>query len=200
MRSLTPLQHDRMPGQFQLLSEKLDQRDVRFSFNRRCTEFDLNRAVMFANDAVDPRIGKYVNAQNCHLADHMRAEVKLLDEFWRRRPLSAFMKARHLYLILSVLGFVIPYSQLVPWLLEHGFNLNLLFRELFANRISAFFAMDVIVSAIVLIWFIQSEGKRLRMRLLWLPTIGTLIVGVSFGFPLFLFLRQLTLDRATTRA
>ena len=110
------------------------------------------------------------------------------------------MKARRVYLILCVLGFVIPYSQFVPWLLEQGLNVGLFFRELFANRISAFFAMDVIVSAIVLIWFIQSEGKRLRVRLLWLPTVGTLVVGVSFGFPLFLFLRQVTLDRTTARA
>jgi len=110
------------------------------------------------------------------------------------------MKARCVYLILCVLGFIIPYSQFVPWLLEHGLNLNLLFCELFANRISAFFAMDVIISAIVVIWFIQSEGKRLRVKFLWLPTIGTLIVGVSLGFPLFLFLRQVMLDRTTTRA
>ena len=76
------------------------------------------------------------------------------------------MKARHFYLVCCVLGLVLPYSQFVPWLLEHGLNITLFFRELFANRISAFFAMDVIVSAIVLIWFIQSEGKRLRVRLL----------------------------------
>ena len=110
------------------------------------------------------------------------------------------MKARYFYLILCVFGFILPYSQFVPWVLEHGFNVGLFLRELFANRISAFFAIDVILSAIVLIWFIQIEGKRLRMRLLWLPTIGTLIVGVSFGFPLFLFLRQLMFDRTTAEA
>lgn len=110
------------------------------------------------------------------------------------------MKPRHFYLICCVLGLILPYSQFVPWLMQHGLNVTLFFHELFANRISAFFAMDVIVSAIVLIWFIQSEGQRLRVRLLWLPTLGTLVVGVSFGFPLFLFLRQLTLDRTTARA
>jgi hypothetical protein len=110
------------------------------------------------------------------------------------------MKARHFYLICCVLGLLLPYSQFVPWLLEHGLNIRLFFHELFANRISVFFAMDVIISAIVLIWFIQSEGKRLRVRLLWLPTLGTLLVGVSLGFPLFLFLRQMTLDRTTARA
>ena len=110
------------------------------------------------------------------------------------------MKPRHFYLICCVLGLLLPYSQFVPWLMEHGLNVTLFFRELFANRISACFAMDVNVSAIVLIWFIQSEAERLRVRLLWLPTVGTLVVGVSFGFPLFLFLRQMTLDRTAAPA
>ena len=110
------------------------------------------------------------------------------------------MKTRHFYLICCVIGLVLPYSQFVPWLLEHGLNFTFFFRELFTNRISAFFATDVIVSAIVLIWFIQSEGKRLQVRLLWLPTIGTLVVGVSFGVPAFSFLRQVVLDRITARA
>jgi hypothetical protein len=99
-----------------------------------------------------------------------------------------------------VLGLLLPYSQFVPWLLEHGLNITLFLRELFANRISAFFAIDLIVSALVLIWFVQSEGKRLRVRLVWLPIVGTLVVGVSFGLPLFLFLREVTLDRTTARA
>ena len=110
------------------------------------------------------------------------------------------MKARHFYLVCCVLGLLLPYSQFVPWLLEHGLNVGLFFRELFANRISAFLAIDVIVSAIVLIWFIQIEGKRLRVPLLRLPMVGTLVVGVSFGFPLFLFLRQVTVDRTIARA
>jgi uncharacterized protein DUF2834 len=105
------------------------------------------------------------------------------------------MKLRHFYLIFCVIGFILPYSQFVPWVFEHGLNLELLFRELFANRISAFFALDVIVSAIVLLSFIQSEGRRMRIQLLWLPMLGTVFVGVSLGLPLFLYLRQLQLDR-----
>ena len=124
--------------------------------------------------------------------------MNLLDGFWGRMRWYAAIKARHL--ICCVLGLILPYSQFVPWLLEYGLNVALFIHELFVNRISAFFAIDVIVSAIVLIWFIQSEGKRLRVRLLWLPTLGTLVVGVSFGFPLFLFLRQCTLDRTAARA
>ncbi len=108
------------------------------------------------------------------------------------------MKLRHLYLLFAVLGLVLPYSQFIPWLAgHHALNMSIFLRDLFANRISAFFAMDVVVSAVVLISFIQTEGKRLAMRLLWLPILGTLFVGVSLGFPLFLYQRQLQLERAS---
>ena len=40
----------------------------------------------------------------------------------------------------------------------------------------------------------RSEGKRLGMRLLWLPILGLCAVGVSFGFPLFLYLRERVLE------
>ena len=46
-----------------------------------------------------------------------------------------------------------------------------------------------------LLLFIQSEGRRLRMRFLWLPMLGTVLVGVSLDLPFFLYLRQLELDR-----
>ncbi len=85
----------------------------------------------------------------------------------------------------------------MPWLFEHGLDLSLFFGELFANRVAGFFAMDVLVSAIVLIIFVQVEGRRLGIRGLWLPVVGTLLVGVSFGLPLFLYLRQIQLDRSS---
>jgi Protein of unknown function DUF2834 len=108
------------------------------------------------------------------------------------------MKLRYLYLVFCLLGLLLPYSQFMPWIMEHrGLNMPLFIRDLFANRISAFFAFDVIVSAIVLILFIQSEGRRLGIRRLWLPTLAVFLVGVSLGLPLFLYLRQLQLDRGT---
>jgi Protein of unknown function DUF2834 len=106
------------------------------------------------------------------------------------------MKLRYLYLGFCLFGLLLPYSQFILWLWEHhALNMSLFVRDLFANRISGFFALDVIVSAIVLICFIQTEGSRLGVRLLWLPTLAVLLVGVSLGLPLFLYLRQLQLDR-----
>ena len=108
------------------------------------------------------------------------------------------MKLRHAYLMLCVLGFLLPYSQFVPWVMEHGFNLSLFFHDLFANRIGAFFGMDVLVSAVVLVVFARTEGRRLNLPGRWLPVLAVVLVGVSLGSPLFLYQRQAYLDRTTS--
>ncbi|HKP03379.1 MAG TPA: DUF2834 domain-containing protein [Chthoniobacterales bacterium] len=104
------------------------------------------------------------------------------------------MRLRHVYLALCLPGLVLPYWKLVPWIIDHGLNLTLLCQELFATRIGAFFGLDVVVSAIVLFVFVATEGRRLAMPRLWLPILATLLVGVSLGLPLFLYLRQRRLD------
>lgn len=98
------------------------------------------------------------------------------------------MKA--LYLGLCVLGTVLPYSQFIPFLLEHGLDMRLFLEQLFATRIGAFFGMDVIVSSLVLWVFVFAEGRRLRIRHLWVPIAANLAVGVSLGLPLFLYMRE----------
>jgi hypothetical protein len=107
------------------------------------------------------------------------------------------MQVRVRYLILCIVGFILPYSQFVPWVLAHGIDARLFVHKLFSNRIGGFFGLDVIVSAFVLIPFILTEGRRLRMNHLWAPVVGTLCVGVSFGFPLFLLMREPDLRQAT---
>ena len=100
------------------------------------------------------------------------------------------MKSRHLYIALCVAGTVLPYSQFVPFVREHGFDMRLFVDQLFATRISAFFALDVIVSAVVLWTFVFVEGSRRGVKRLWMPIAASLIVGVSLALPLFLYLRE----------
>ena len=106
------------------------------------------------------------------------------------------LRLRHVYIALCVVGILLPYSQLVPWLVQHGPDLPLVLQQLFANRIGGFFGFDVIVASVVLWVFVFAEGGRLGMRHLWLPVVASLLVGVSLGLPLFLYLRQLHLDNA----
>jgi len=99
------------------------------------------------------------------------------------------------YTVGVVLGTGLPYLQFAVWLREHGLDVRAFAHAVYSNPISAFAWLDVLVSAIVLLVFIVAEGRRLGMRLLWLPILATLTVGVSCGLPLFLLMRQARLEQ-----
>lgn len=101
-----------------------------------------------------------------------------------------------LFLIVAILGAVLPLSYLMPFLAANGLDLRLFFNQLFQNNISAFFGVDVIVSAVALWLFVFSEGRRRRMKHLWVYLLFTLLVGVSLALPLFLFFRERNLSAA----
>lgn len=100
-----------------------------------------------------------------------------------------------IYLILFIAGTILPCSQLIPFLGEHGLDMQLFVQQLFANRISGFFGLDVVVSSVVFWVFVYSEGTRLKMRGLWIYIACNLLVGVSMGLPLFLMMRESKLNR-----
>ncbi|NUM45909.1 MAG: DUF2834 domain-containing protein [Anaerolineales bacterium] len=101
------------------------------------------------------------------------------------------LKPKALYLALAILGFILPYAQFIPWLMEHGVNIPLLFAEILGSRLSAFAWLDVIISALALLVFIGKDGRKARVPYLWLPILGTFLIGVSFGLPMFLYLREM---------
>ena len=104
---------------------------------------------------------------------------------------------KNVYLGLCVLGVVLPYWQFLPWAAQNGLNLPLFVRQLFANRIGAFFGMDVLVSAVALLVFVRFENSRTRIPGRWLPLIAVLTVGVSLALPLFLYLRERALEQSS---
>ena len=105
------------------------------------------------------------------------------------------MSRKATYLLLAVVGTLVPYLSFVPWLIDHGLDISRMVEELFANRISAFFGLDVFVSAIVLWVFIAFEGRRAGVRHTWAPIAASLAIGVSAGLPLFLYLRESALGK-----
>jgi hypothetical protein len=101
-----------------------------------------------------------------------------------------------LYLLLLVIGTVLPYSQLVAFAGEHGFAPAVFFEQLFANRVAAMNALDVLISSAVLWVFVYAEGARLGMKHLWVYVVANLLGGVSVGLPLFLLMREVRLEQA----
>jgi Terpene cyclase DEP1 len=107
------------------------------------------------------------------------------------------MRPKSLYLVLCLAGTVIPYSQLVPFLRQHGLDFRLFLEQLFANRVSGFFGLDVLLSSVVLWALVLIEGRRAGVKHLWAPIAANLAVGVSLGLPLFLYLRERRLENST---
>jgi len=99
-------------------------------------------------------------------------------------------KSTFLFGALAIVGTALPLAQLLPWLMENGLNRELFSQGLFASPISSFFAWDVIISGVVLVCLILSEGRRLQMNWLWLPITAGVLVGVSCGLPMFLAMRS----------
>jgi hypothetical protein len=109
------------------------------------------------------------------------------------------MRSKHVYLGLSIIGTIVPWLAFVPFLRTPGAGPGLFVSQLFATPVSRFFACDVIVSSVVLWTFVLREGRRRGMSGLWAPLAANLLVGVSLGLPLFLYLRELQREGVRSR-
>jgi hypothetical protein len=94
-----------------------------------------------------------------------------------------------LYVIVATMGVVLPYAFFVPFPLDTVW-ISASVEQMFANRITSFFSMDVIVSTLAVLLRTFSEGRRHDMKHLWVYPVANLTVGVSLALPLFLLMRE----------
>lgn len=109
-------------------------------------------------------------------------------------PLSS-RTMQGVYLALAGIGYLAPG---VPMLLESARSGNVLFWtdpqrtivELFANRTSTAFALDLAAAVVVALVWITREARRLGMGRVWGYWVLTLLFGLGGTLPLFLFFRE----------
>ena len=102
---------------------------------------------------------------------------------------------RLFYVVMCVIG-TLPLWPFVHWLQDNTFHPLLVIHEAMQNGVSAAGWLDIIITYVVLIAFIVVEGRRVGMKRLWLPILGSTFIGLSFGFPFFLWMREGHLDRS----
>lgn len=105
------------------------------------------------------------------------------------------MKQGTFYLILCIPGVLIPWAFLIGFLGVPEPTISLFFTSIFANHVSSAVAGDLLTSGVVFFIFLFYEGRRLNMKNLWLFVPATLLVGLSFGLPLFLYFRAKRLEQ-----
>ena len=93
------------------------------------------------------------------------------------------------YLGLAFVGAEVPCSFMGQFILTHGLDFSEFKTQMWAAPISSFTGAAFVIVSLVNLFFVWGEGRRLKIKGLWLPLLATLLVGVSCGLPLFLYLR-----------
>jgi Terpene cyclase DEP1 len=114
-------------------------------------------------------------------------------------PNSSFIS--RLYLILAVVGFVVPNTVTLIESVQTG---NILFwtdparttSELFVNRTSTAFALDLFATALVALIWMTREAARVGIERVWRFWVLTLLFGLGGTFPLFLYYRERQLEKS----
>ncbi len=96
---------------------------------------------------------------------------------------------RHVYLALAIVGLVVPYVFLGAFLAENGPDVVVFVDQVFATAASSFVAADVIITAVFFVGFLLDRRRRGAIANPWPYVAATILVGPSFGLPLFFWAR-----------
>ena len=96
---------------------------------------------------------------------------------------------RHVYLIFAIIGAIVPMYYFVSRFEEHGYDLGAMVEAWNVNDAATGLTYDLTISAVaLLVWVIAETARNGRwLNLIAIP--ATFCIGVSCGFPLYLWLR-----------
>lgn len=75
---------------------------------------------------------------------------------------------KNIYLLLTIIGSILPWSFLGGFFLEEGLAMDLFLQSIFANIVTSAVAADLLISATVFLIFAFIELKRLGISSRWL--------------------------------
>lgn len=105
------------------------------------------------------------------------------------------MSKKTLYLLLAIIGFILPTIFVVIESAETGnyllyMNPLATINGMFANRISTIFMIDLLFAVVVFFIWSFNESKRFEIRNIWHVWLLTMLLGIAGGLPYFLYLRE----------
>jgi Protein of unknown function DUF2834 len=92
-------------------------------------------------------------------------------------------------IVCCFVGIVVPYWFALPFFLIHGSNFRLFVEEMFASRISSFFAADLLISSVIFLSWSRRDARDKNIKGWWLVLVSNLVVGLSLALPLYLLKR-----------
>lgn len=105
-----------------------------------------------------------------------------------------------IYAALTLIGFVWTNYYLVQFTIATkgeftatnllNFDLSAFIEQVWANPASSFVAVDLTVALLLVITFIVTEGRRLKLRFWGIYIALMFAISFAFGFALFMFVRE----------
>ena len=96
---------------------------------------------------------------------------------------------RTFYLVMGVIGTVVPWAFFGTFFAGHGIDIPLFARSLFANGPAAGFSADVMLSIGVFWVWSFLDARETGTRPWWVVLPAGCFVGLSLALPLYLYLR-----------
>lgn len=117
----------------------------------------------------------------------------LISMFWNR-------VRQAIYAVLTVVGFIWTNYYLVQFTVATkgeftatnllNFDLTTFIDQVWANAASSFVAVDLTIGLLLVITFMITEGRRLKLRLWGIYIALIFLISFAFGFCLFMFVRE----------
>jgi len=93
-------------------------------------------------------------------------------------------------LMLAVAGFVVPNVMVAAFIADHGLDLSLYFEGWFDTLPSTQLVVDLVIAFLALVVWASWDGPRSGVDRWWVVIPASLLVGVCFALPLYLYMRE----------
>ena len=106
------------------------------------------------------------------------------------------MKRKHLYLALTVLGITYTWYYNIQYFqtVENPSLINF-FKDAQSNFAGKSFGADLTVVVLTFFVFMIPESIRLKIKYWWVLIPLTFLIAIAFTFPLFLYMRENTMEK-----
>ena len=108
------------------------------------------------------------------------------------------MTLKQVYLILAIIGTVVPWAFFGSFFIANGPDLFAFARGLFANGAAGGFASDIMISILIFWVWSYYDAREHAVRLWWTVLPTGCCVGLSLALPWYLYLREVAKEATAT--
>lgn len=97
---------------------------------------------------------------------------------------------KRFYIIMMVLGTVLPWAFFLQFFSQNGVDIPLFISELFGNNAAGGFSMDLIISSLVFWVWSYRDARQRGIKHWWVVVPMNLLGGLSLALPFYLYQRE----------